>query len=582
MKKFLRIASLLLVLVTVLSSASLMSAFALEVEDYYLDTDALYGDTDNDLKITVKDATAIQKYLAKITELERKQQLIADVDGNGKLTISDATDIQKYLANIIYCFEVAPTEYCEADGEAVRVELTTEEPVKITVKIPKAGYYRFMSRKVEGGCCSFEIYDGTKSVDYVYSDSSVAETYIYLSSGRYTVYLEPSWEYEKDVAEFSVTTRNDKMPFDSANITAINPGDKIDIKADDGTKIYKFDSATLSNPDECIMIYTEGDAPKVSIEYYNKYLVSSSAFDVEEDGFNLRSHTLYSAGYLVVKAEDGGSDFTLCCDGYLGYVDRKATVMELDKKEEVGMIEVEQPEGTLYHSNVMRKFTPDESGYYKLAIDCKETLFVVNNVGDSYYDEVPECFAFLRLGFSETEPNCSYAYLEAGKTYYIVFRALDWDGNNKFSFTITKSTEDAYKSWYNEVYSEEVEEFVEPECTELTLGKKEFVTISGEYNEEEYWFDAESKFYKLTADKDMTVVAYSEGSYDAYLYVIDSNGEYVGWSDDSGDLSTDFVAVIDLKAGESCYFEISSTDCYDYDDSFYFSVVDIKDYTPLS
>lgn len=580
MKKFLRIASLLLVLVTALSTASLMSAFALEVEDYYLSSDAFYGDTDNDLKITVKDATSIQKHLAKLIELERKSQLVADVDGNGKLTISDATDIQKYLANIIHCFEAAPTQYCEADGEAVRIELTTEEPEKVTVKIPKAGYYRFMSRKVEGGTCCFEIYDGTSFIDWAYGDASVVETYIHLSAGRYTVYLEPSWEYEKDVADFSVTSANDKMPIDISNAQEINPGDKIEIKAGEGEQIFKFDPAKLEIPDEGMMIYTEGDTPEVSIEKYNDYLQSSSYFDYEEDGYNVKA-TLFSAGYIVVKAEEGGSDFTLCCDGYSGYVDRKATVIELDEKQDVEMTEVEYSEGTQYRSNVMRKFIPDESGYYKLAIDCQETLFVVNTIGEFYYGEIPECFAFLRFGFSETEPYSSYAYLEAGKTYYVVFVAIDWYGNNQFSFTLTKSAEDACENWYNEVYSEEEEGMLESECTELTLGKKEFVTISSELGEYG-WYEPVSKMFKFTADKDMTVVAYSEDSYDADVWVYDENGKYVGWSNDSGDLSSDFTAVIDLKTGESCYFEISSNDCYDYDDSFYFSVVDIEDYKPIS
>ncbi len=579
MKKLLCTVSVILVLITALSSLSFISAFALSVEDYYLDEYAFYGDADNDLKITVKDATAVQKYLAKLIELERKSQLVADVDGNGKLTISDATDIQKYLANIIHCFEADPTEYVEADSNAARIELTTDKDAKITVRIPKAGYYRFMSRKIEGGTCCFGIYDGTKFLDYVYSDASIVDTYIYLSAGRYTVYLEPSWDYDKDVAEFSVTSAPDKIPVDIKNAQKLNPGDKIEIKAGESEQLFKVDPADTEDVNEGMLVYTEGDKPEVSIEKYNNYLQKSSPFDYDADGCNVRGN-IYSEGYLLVKTEEGGSDLTLRCDGYMSYIDKKAAVMELDEKEEVVLAEVKQPEGISYRSDVMRKFTPDESGYYKLNIDCNETLFVINNAGDFYYGELSEYFAFLRIGFSEIEPFSSHAYLEAGKTYYVVFKAVDFDGNNSFSLNVTKSSEEAYKSWYNEVYSEDVTDFTEPDCEVLTLGKKEFVTITSVSNEYDEYIPVE-KVFKFTADKDMTVVAYSEGSFRAYVTVTDSKGAIVGSSYSVSEDNTDFAAVITIKAGETCYFKCSSGQCFFYDDSYYFSVVDIEDYEPV-
>lgn len=60
----------------------------------------IMGDTDNNGNITIKDATLISKYLAKIIEFDSTTQSIADVDGNGKCTIKDATCIQKYIALI--------------------------------------------------------------------------------------------------------------------------------------------------------------------------------------------------------------------------------------------------------------------------------------------------------------------------------------------------------------------------------------------------------------------------------------------------------------------------------------------------
>ena len=60
----------------------------------------LFGDADCDGKISVKDATAIQKHVASIGELTAKGKKFADVDGSGTVNIKDATYIQKHLASL--------------------------------------------------------------------------------------------------------------------------------------------------------------------------------------------------------------------------------------------------------------------------------------------------------------------------------------------------------------------------------------------------------------------------------------------------------------------------------------------------
>ena len=49
----------------------------------------------------IKDVTLIQKYLADICELTPLQKLVADTDGDGKITIKDATLIQKDIAGMV-------------------------------------------------------------------------------------------------------------------------------------------------------------------------------------------------------------------------------------------------------------------------------------------------------------------------------------------------------------------------------------------------------------------------------------------------------------------------------------------------
>ena len=59
------------------------------------------GDTDGDGKITITDATQIQKFIAGIINFNDEQMRVADLDQDGIITIKDATLVQKFVANII-------------------------------------------------------------------------------------------------------------------------------------------------------------------------------------------------------------------------------------------------------------------------------------------------------------------------------------------------------------------------------------------------------------------------------------------------------------------------------------------------
>ena len=60
----------------------------------------LLGDADRDDKITVKDATAVQKHIAKIKFLTAEGMFVGDSDQDSKVTVKDATVIQKYIAKM--------------------------------------------------------------------------------------------------------------------------------------------------------------------------------------------------------------------------------------------------------------------------------------------------------------------------------------------------------------------------------------------------------------------------------------------------------------------------------------------------
>lgn len=64
------------------------------------------GDADLDDRVTIKDATVIQKYVANIIPLSYLQECVSEVDGDGEITVKDATMVQKKCADIIMNFSV--------------------------------------------------------------------------------------------------------------------------------------------------------------------------------------------------------------------------------------------------------------------------------------------------------------------------------------------------------------------------------------------------------------------------------------------------------------------------------------------
>lgn len=59
------------------------------------------GDVNMDGKFNIKDATTIQKYVAKIVDFDETQKVLADYNADEKINIKDATMIQKKLAKLI-------------------------------------------------------------------------------------------------------------------------------------------------------------------------------------------------------------------------------------------------------------------------------------------------------------------------------------------------------------------------------------------------------------------------------------------------------------------------------------------------
>ncbi len=61
----------------------------------------ILGDTDEDSKVTIKDATLIQKHLASLASISEKALPFADANRDNRLSVSDATQIQKFIAGLL-------------------------------------------------------------------------------------------------------------------------------------------------------------------------------------------------------------------------------------------------------------------------------------------------------------------------------------------------------------------------------------------------------------------------------------------------------------------------------------------------
>lgn len=85
----------------------------------------LIGDVDSDNKVSVKDATEVQKYLVNITQFNSTQIIAGDCDGDKKVSIKDATLIQKYCVDLPDCGNVGQYYETETPATQPTTESTT-------------------------------------------------------------------------------------------------------------------------------------------------------------------------------------------------------------------------------------------------------------------------------------------------------------------------------------------------------------------------------------------------------------------------------------------------------------------------
>jgi type I pullulanase len=92
-------------------------------------------------KMSVQDATLIQKYLAEVSNLTDEQIAIADYDGSGEVNVKDALTVQKFIAHGDYgAVNNLTIKYLNKDTEK---EIATSKTVKVVAG--KSGTYEPIS-----------------------------------------------------------------------------------------------------------------------------------------------------------------------------------------------------------------------------------------------------------------------------------------------------------------------------------------------------------------------------------------------------------------------------------------------------
>lgn len=138
------------------------------------------GDADLDMKVSIKDATAIQKFLASLCDFSKSSEYCADVDDDGDITIKDATVIQKYVAGIVDEFS-KEAGYIDVSPDSLYADYDSGEAV--------AGVPVTFTAQARGYMAPF-------SYEFIIGDEVVAErsenrsfTYTFEDAGSYFITL---------------------------------------------------------------------------------------------------------------------------------------------------------------------------------------------------------------------------------------------------------------------------------------------------------------------------------------------------------------------------------------------------------
>ncbi len=581
MKKYLKFtaAATALLLILSLFSGNASAAEIYEADlggfvNYYDEPNApsgseVFGDSDLDGELKIKDATLIQKYVARSASFSENQERLSDVDGDNTVSVRDATSVQKALAKLINGVPMSRVYDWDLSLTSTEVSLLKNGRARLRLSVPKSGYYYF---NVEGVSdrpaflvtvpTSRGAYRGHSKLS-VYLEKGSHELNIYNdSTGNLTTYI--NYYFSENFSNFDVSK-------------AISvSGKPINVKAGTKNLLLKVKGTEITNP---VSIESVGLDPKIySVSIYDSTLslISNNSI-LKGDGTNifgyLPAYEYMSAYYYIYITHNvGGSDYILTCGSASEIFMSSSSILPLDTAVEAKgeYVESENSDYTLINSCF--KFTPSKNAYYEFDVssssmgELKYRIYGKSSLQEGMSNPIYTLEAASEMAtFSLKDVEL----LMAGTEYYLV---LEGKLYGRGSVTVKASNSTASK--YDEIHKNDTlaDTDIPQRSSEIKVGDRIFVEINS---------DKEVKWFKFVASENLRVVVYSEKSEDAFLIVLDKNLNEVGRFDDIKEYSSlDFAALGDVKKGEVYYLGAGS---YEGGGDFYsLSLVKESEYLPMT
>ncbi len=324
-----KLVALFLTLATLLCMFS-VGTFALTENNLIL------GDSNLDSKVNIKDATSVQKYVAKLLEFSEDNKICADCNIDEKINIKDATAIQKFLAKMDYPLGIGE-EIGVADHDTTPVTTTVQTETTSTVMVTTTST-DYVTEPTETTVeTTIEVTtaatDATEPTEAV---SSVINTTIATESEATTVATEPTEATTQTITESepsTVTPYNPVKPntnitiyfsnnagWSTVNAYFYNEELGLEMKTWPGTAMKHFTTNEYGEK-----IYSiDVDVSKYNRVVFNngKSQTLNAAVTVASSGFFITSQTPKTAMQLGVYAydvTDYGAKKTVSFDYPTGY-----------------------------------------------------------------------------------------------------------------------------------------------------------------------------------------------------------------------------------------------------------------------
>lgn len=572
MKKFLKTTLITTILMTLLLSLP-MNVFSRELGDGLGELGVSYdkkwsslgddlppresyvvGDVNVDEKVSIKDATLIQKFLADMESMTYNGYYNADVDNNEKLTISDATCIQKKIAGIIDRFPLEEVLYPVVTlslNKSASMHVTDGYEGTFIFNCEKEGIYRL---KISNDDCMIILYNEQGEALRAFSGGSTSSFHgamleCYLTPGEYK-YIVSCTESGNTRAEvYLEEVPYEYMSFDVSDYTDLTLGSDFSITNQETmATVYKVTIDGTRDDIGYLDVFVE-DSTIVYIFDTKGCLIScKERLDYDRESFGFAFHLSTEQEFFVVvyrypDVDDTLDNCTVKYDTYTNYYFADAETLP----EEVLSEFYWESAFTEYDDGVYGyKFTPSKDGYYKFAVDTHNPK---NTTLHDYYSSITlfDSTVF-DSGLSEsliwaseannTKGTSLTEYLYADKTYYLMFAGYTQAGTQAVKFSVSEGTEADYESDHKEEYSY------------ITLGDNVEVNFA---KQNDY------KLFLLNAEEDMDIVIRSKGG-NPYVAVMNTMGESVLLSDNISETNSDFAIRGKLTAGDSYYIMVGCSE----------------------